>query len=361
MSTSTGATGRTTGSTVIRSVPRGTSFAGLVGVELRRLWWRRMTKVVLVAVVALLGVATYSAYQETNPEAVAERLADFNRAVAEQRRTISEMTEADKAAQIAQCKQEEVAAGVPSGDFLCEQMFALPDPAEFAITDTARGELARTMAIQAFYVLGFLAFLVGASFVAAEFAAGSMGNWLTFQPRRIRVGAAKLVAALLGGAVIGALGVALALLGATLVTTVNRPGEGVEVSPAPPLTGDTVTETLLRIVAVVAVGGLGGAVMGLILRSTAGVVGMVMGWTLFVESLIASGFSGGRLQPWLLRLNIESFVNKGAEYYVTVCNANSCQSTQLTNSYTHGWVYLLVIALVGVVVALILFHRRDVT
>jgi len=47
--------------------PRGTSFAGLVGVELRRLWWRRLTRVAVVAVVLFIGASVYNAYSESSP------------------------------------------------------------------------------------------------------------------------------------------------------------------------------------------------------------------------------------------------------------------------------------------------------
>jgi ABC-2 type transport system permease protein len=342
--------------------PTGTSFVGLVGVELRRLWWRRLTKVVILAVVVLVGVTTYAAYQQSSPENIAQRLDDYNAMVAEQKRHIDSMPPEEKAAQLEACRRDEASAreNDPNASFQCDRMFELPSLESFGIVNTARDALMVGQAQGGVYFFGFLAFLLGASFIAAEFGTGSMGNWLTFQPRRLRVGAAKLLAALGGGLGIGALGVGLAALGATLVTTVNRPDSTLRI-PDPPATDDAVVETLLRVVAIVALAGFGGAVIGLIVRSTAGVIGLVLGWSIVAEGIIASSFDGGRLQPWFMRVNIEAFVERDAAYFVTICGPDGCQGSQLVNTYTHSWVYLLVVAVVGAVVALALFKRRDVT
>ncbi|EWT01689.1 hypothetical protein N865_07425 [Intrasporangium oryzae NRRL B-24470] len=342
--------------------PTGTSFVGLVGVELRRLWWRRLTKAVLVAVVVLVGVATYSVHQQIRPEAIAQRLDDYRAMVAEQQRQLDAMSPEDKAAQLAECRRGEAAAQSqdPNASFGCDRMFALPSPESFGLLNTARDQVTLGLAKTGVYFFGFLAFLLGASFIAAEFASGAMGNWLTFQPRRLRVGAAKLLAALGGGLAIGVLGVGLSAAGAALVTTVNRPDAAVGLPEVPPA-GGSVTESLLRIVAVVALGGFGGAVVGLLLRSTAGVIGLVIGWSIVAEGFVANVFGEGRLQPWLLRLNIDAFLEKGSTYVVTVCRADGCTGQSAVNTYTHGWVYLLTFALVGAALALASFRRRDVT
>lgn len=342
--------------------PRGTSFVGLVGVELRRLWWRRLTKAVLVAVVVLVGVATYSVHEQIKPEAIAQRLDDYRAMIAQQQRQLDAMSAQEKADQLAACKREEAAArGTdPSASFDCDRMFALPSPESFGLVNTARDQVTLGLAKTGVYFFGFLAFVLGASFIAAEFASGAMGNWLTFQPRRLRVGAAKLLAALGGGLAIGALGVGLSALGAALVTTINRPDSDVRL-PEIPVSGDSVTESLLRIVAIVALGGFGGAVVGLLVRSTAGVIGLVIGWVIVAEGFVANVLGEGRLQPWLLRLNIEAFLEKGSPYVVTVCRADGCTGQSVVNSYTHGWLYLLTLALVGAAVALAVFRRRDVT
>ena len=343
--------------------PGGTSFMGLVGVELRRLWWRRLTKVAVVGVIAFVGIATYGVYQQTNPEAIAQRMESFNQNVAEMKKQQDAMSAEDKAAQTAECRAQEQqqSSGDSSADFGCDQMFAPPTLQDFGLVNTARDELVRGLAQASVYFLGFLAFLLGASFVAAEFSSGAMGNWLTFQPRRLRVAASKLSAATVAGAALALLGVGLSLLTVTGVTTINRPDASLNLPDAAPTTSEPLSVSLLRIAVVVALGGLGGAAIGLLLRSTAAVVGLVLGYAVVVEGFIANGIGDGRLRPWFVSLNIDAFVQNGAKYYVSTCDANGCQGLQLTNSFTHGWVYLLVVTVVGVVAALAIFQRRDVT
>ncbi|MEO7447270.1 MAG: ABC transporter permease subunit [Humibacillus sp.] len=340
-----------------------TSFVGLVGVELRRLWWRRLTKLVLVGVVAFIAVSTYAAFQQTSPSALAQRTADYTTMVKEMKQQEADVSDADRAAQRESCRKEQAKAreSDPAVDFRCDQQFAVPTPAEFGIVAANRDGITADMVQSGFPVLGFLALLLGASFVAAEFVSGSMGNWLTFQPRRLRVGASKLIAATLGGLVVGALGVGLAALAAALVTTVNMPPPDLPVGPPVEIPGGSLGLLLVRVVVIAAAAGLGGAVLGLLVRSTAGVIGVALGWLLVVEAFVGAALAEGRLQPWLLRTNIEGFIGAGSTYYATTCEANGCQMTGLPHSYTASWVFLLVLAVAGVTAALASFRSRDVT
>ena len=341
--------------------PTGTTFVGLVGVELRRLWWRRLTKGVLLGVLAVLAMATFSIYQETSPENLAQRVDEYTQMVEQMRREQASMTPEQRAEQVAACKceQAQLEQGGDSADFGCDRMFAIPSPSDYGLISTSNDAIVRNIVVQGVYVFGFLAFILGASFVAAEFATGSMGTWLTFQPRRLRVASAKLCAAALGGLAVGAVAVVLGLLSAAMITTVNRPEAEL------PLVETTATgslwQELARAVAAIALGGLGGAVMGFLLRSTAGVIGGVLGWVVVIEGLVASVMAGGRLQPWLVRTNLDAFVNNGALYSATSCGPNGCSTASIPLSFTHGWVYLLVVTALGVLAALLLFRRRDVT
>lgn len=341
--------------------PRGTSFVGLVGVELRRLWWRRLTKAVLVAIVVVIGVAGFSIYKDTSPESLAERLDAYSQTVKQIEADQANVTPEQRAEQIAACKADQAKSQQDGGlsDFDCESIFAPPSPADFGLINTTRDAVVRSIVVEGFYVFGFLAFILGASFVAAEFASGSMGNWLTFQPRRLRVASAKLVAATIGGLAVAALVTGLSTALAAMITTVNRPGADLPLADAP--SDGSLVQELLRISAAIALGGLGGAAIGLLLRSTAGVVGAVLGWAVVMEGLVAQGLANGRLQPWLVRANLDAFVQNGTTYFATTCGPDGCSSTRLPLSYTHGWVYLLVIAVVGVGAALVAFRRRDVS
>ncbi len=342
--------------------PRGTTWVGLVGVELRRLWWRRLTKVVLLAVVAFVGLSVLQVYGETKPSNIADQIDGYNAMVREMQAQEAALSPADRAQQQADCRDQEaqVRASDPTATFVCGDSTTMT-LADYGVVAPDRDVLVRRLTESLAYVFGFLAFLLGASFVAAELTTGAMGNWLTFQPRRLRVASTKLAAATLAGAVVALAGIGLTVLGVVGVLTVNRPWETLDLPPAPPGDGQPVSLVLLRVLLAVALGGLGGAVLGLITRSTAAVVGVVLGYVVVIESFVAPGILGGRLQPWLLRVNIDAFLQNGTTYNAQVCGPESCQYEILTATYTHGWVYLLVVAVVGVVAALLVFRRRDVT
>lgn len=341
------------------------SFAGLVGVELRRLWWRRLTKVVIAAVLAFVAISTYSAYVASSPETLAQRLDQY-----ESMQRDMEQQQKDMAAQlpqiIAQCRADEAAERDRTGDqslnFQCDQAGVIHGPTmeEMGIVPPVADTITATTLSQGVFVFAFLALLLLGSFVAAEFTTGAMGNWLTFQPRRVRVALSKLAAAVLGSALIAALGIAAVSLGARAVATINRPGSDLEL-PAPSALAESVPELMLRCVGIVVVAGLLGAALGLLLRHTAGIIAVILGWFVIVEGIAVGSFLQGRLNPWALLPNANAFLNKGYSYYAESCTATACQYAERTLSYTHGWIYLLVVAVASIVVSILVFRRRDVT
>src|SRR4051812_32954964 len=94
---------------------KGTSFAGLVGVELRRLWWRRLTKVVVLAMLAFVGITTYGAYASSTPETLAQRLDQYQQMLRDNERQQQEM-QAQLPQMIEQCHKDEAAERERSGD-----------------------------------------------------------------------------------------------------------------------------------------------------------------------------------------------------------------------------------------------------
>jgi ABC-2 type transport system permease protein len=336
--------------TTLTDRPKGTSFAGLVGVELRRLWWRRLTKVALFAAVVVTGVTIYTAYQATNPESLARALdvyqgevANFPQMVADCERT----------------QQEARDAGQVDTDFGCAQMrpptlenFGVANPVPSAIF----AGLVRTNGL--FYA--FLAFVLGASFIAAEFSTGSLGTWLTFQPRRIRVGVSKLAAAAGGGLLVGATGLGLAWLGSWMVGTLNRPDSDLQL-PALTDLGEPLSHLVLRHVGLVMAAGVVGAALGFLARNTGAVVGVVIGYAVVVEGIVAQGLARGKLSPWLPATNLEGFLLRGTTYMAEQCTTGRCEYAMVPLSYTHSWVYLSVFGLVLSALAVLVFRRRDVS
>lgn len=346
--------------------PKGTSFPGLVGVELRRLWWRRLTKAVLLGVVVFTGLMVYNAYNQSRPETLAQRLDNYEVMLADmerQKQDLPQMIEDCRSAQA----QERERTGDTAIDFGCEQMnaqFETPTMEDMGISLPIADTITANLASYAAFVYAFLVLIAMGSFVAAEFSTGALGNWLTFKPQRVRVALSKLVAAGVGSALVAALGLGLLNLGARMVATINRPDSDLKI-PAPPPLDDSVAELLIRAVLVVVAAGVLGAALALLLRHTAGLVGLLLGYLVVVEFIAVNAFFGGRLNPWAITPNANAFLSKGytynAETCTTVDGTFSCTYAQHEISYTHGWVYLLVLVLGVSTAAVLVFRRRDVT
>ena len=330
--------------------PTGTSFAGLVGVELRRLWWRRLTKAVLVAVVVFTGATVYNAYNASAPERLAQQIDDYKIMVEQSPRAIEECK--------TQQAQERERSGDQTIDFGCdEQVPTLEDMGlVLPVADTISEEIAKVSAL----LLAFLALLLGASFVGAEFSTGSMATWLTFAPRRLRVAVSKIVAAAVGGAAIAAVGLVLANVGARMVAVVNRPGDDLTL-PAAPALQEPLAVLGLRVLALAIGAGLVGAALGLVLRHTAAIIGAVLVFAVVVEGIFVQSFFQGRLQQWSVLHNIEAFIERGTTFYAESCTATQCEYGPQALTYTHGWVLLLSVVALVVLAGTLSFRRRDVS
>lgn len=329
--------------------PAPTPYPSLVGVELRRAWWRRLTKVLLVAAVVFTGVSLYGAFQSTTPAALSERAEAY-------RQTTAQFPQMRK-----ECEQEQARAresGDPAADFGCSQMQA-PTPQDYGLESPQAGPLTASLSTTNAYLYAFLAFVLGTSLIGAEFSSGSLGTWLTFEPRRLRVASSKLVAGAIGGGVLAAVGLTVTALGAWVISRINRPDPSLQLPPGMGA-GESVTQVLLRCLLVGALAAVAGGALGLLIRNTGAVVAIVLGYGIVVEGLLAQALSRGRLVPWLPLKNLEAFVQRGSTYFAEVCTAEGCQQQQLTVSYTHGWVYLAVTGVGLIAVALGVFRRRDV-
>lgn len=331
--------------------PKGTSFAGLVGVELRRLWWRRLTKAAVVAVVLFTGAMVYNAYTASAPERLAQQLDDY--------RTMTQQAPQ----MVEDCKKQQALERDRSGDqtidFGCDQQQA-PTLEDMGLVLPVADTITEGIAKVGSLLLAFVALLLGASFVGAEFSTGSMGTWLTFAPRRLRVASSKLTASALAGAVVAVLGLVLGNLGARMVAVVNRPGDDLTL-PDPPQLADPLAMLGLRVVALAVGAGLVGAALALLLRHTAAIVGVVLGYAVVVEGIVVQSFQQGRLQRWSVLHNMEAFTEKGAKYYAETCTGTRCDYSEHTITYTQGWVFLLGVVVAVVAVGLAAFRRRDVS
>lgn len=168
----------------------------LVNAERRRLFRRRFTRYMLLIAVLVLGMVvagTWLGNQKVGPAqiAAAERQAEqeYQRAADSFRERCIRI--ADDASTEARDKEacESGESGLRPEHFRAERY--LPSTFEF------KKEFGNTLLVL-FSILALVAFMIGASFVGAEWSTGGMVNLLIWRPRRLQVLLTKL-GTLLGG------------------------------------------------------------------------------------------------------------------------------------------------------------------
>lgn len=190
-------------------------------------------------------------------------------------------------------------------------------------------------------VVALVAWLAGASLVGAEYTSRGLVTTLGFEPGRVRVFAAKALAA-----VATAAGLALALLVAMLVAML--PSAWLHGAPA---VGEASSATLagvvLRGVAMAAVAAAMGFALASAGRSTATALGVGFGYILVVENILGSSVAGWR--RWLLLGNTIVFVS-----------GRSAGGDVPGRSVTAAGLFLAGVAGALLIGALSVFTRRDV-
>jgi ABC-2 type transport system permease protein len=162
----------------------------LTGVELRRLTARRITMIGVAGVVLITAFLLFVTWREARP------LSELQQQQAKAQFELAHKDWVEHHVQNeAECRKtyDQTPDPKPSIDEMCS--FPEPKASEWGKPQAVFAELIPTLLQGASYFLLFAAFLIGASFVAAEFSSGAIGNWLTFEPRRLRVYGSKLVAA----------------------------------------------------------------------------------------------------------------------------------------------------------------------
>lgn len=324
----------------------------LLKVELDRFASRRLTLVASLGLLGVVIVALLSLWQTAGPaseEDTAQARQFYEQQLAD--------WEANGEEQLAQCYEMEAAEQEtdPEITYDCESW--APQEENYIFPDAVFSEQADSVLRTIGYAVLFFAFFVGVSFVAAEFATGSMGSWLTFEPRRTRVFASKLLAAGIGLVLPALVATALMIGGAwALFASWGTLGD---LDGA--LWGEIALGALRLLLAAAGVGVLGAAV-AMVLRSTAASIGVLFGYLIVVEGILGSALPA--LRPWLLGIKIEAVLGGGAEYWVQRCTTDAsgtmCESVARSVSLTNGVVSLVVVLAVVVTVGLVTFRRRDV-
>lgn len=321
----------------------------LLRVELVRFRSRRLNLLAVLGILAVAAVVVFGAWRTSVPPSAAEIAQvqdDYDRYVAD--------WEENGEQYLADCLagEEEAQEINPGEAWGCENQG--PGSVEdWIYTPPTFAENAPRVLPGFGLVLVFAAFLMGVSFIAAEFSSGAISNWLTFEPRRTRVYASKVAAAGLALLPVAVLASAVVLAGTWAAYSLND-----HLGTMTAQIWGEVGQSGLRL-ALLAVGfAMLGVAVGTVVRSTAAAVGILVGYAIVVEGIVGGLVED--LRPRLLQLNLQAALDGGARYWVDSCEGQICEGVEKTVSLTSGAVTLTVVLAVVVLAAAAVFRRRDV-
>lgn len=306
--------------------------------------------------VAFVGIAGVLCTQFSIPSeaGLAEARVAISRAVAESQVFFDDCLENLPDGEVV----ENFCGGAPTADQFPLEFYLDAPPFELA-RDLGDGALATGIAGAA------VAFLVGATFVGAEWSQRTLVPLLFWAPRRgvvIMIKLAVAAVAAVAAAAGLALGAALQLLWAGVGLALARFRGSTEVGEG--FVGDTLAVDL-RLVPVAGLAGLAGAALANLVRSTGAVLGVGFVYFAVVETAVRA--INQQAQEWLLTTNVLALVQlEGATYFVSEEMVQPDGGVvfigrEVLVSGLQGGVVLAVA--VGVVVALgtVLFLRRDIS
>lgn len=318
----------------------------LLLVELSRFRSRRAIVLMLLGATLLVGFLAGGTIWETRPISAADRAAAQQMAEREaQQPYIQEELE--------NCRENpEMYLGEDSPE-ACEE--AIVPRAEWFLHRSALSlnDASRDAGTAAVLILGAVLIVAGTTFAGADWASGSMSNQLLFQPRRWKVWSAKAGAVLVSGIVVAA--VLLVAFWAALYLTMDLRG----MTPRPRVV-DAVTWMTVRAVGLVALAGLGGYALTMLLRHTVGSLALMFGYAVGGAALIAA-LPVARAGRWELSNNVFAWLYDGHEYYdpTVECTNMSCDQT-VRMTLDQGAGYLGVLVAVILVLSVFFFRRRDI-
>jgi ABC-2 type transport system permease protein len=335
--------------------PAPTARASLLRAELHRITARRFIRLLVVlAVLAFLVISAIAATQfsRPTPQLLAEAEQERERVIAEQERFRQEC--------LAQPGlppgEEELACGPPARpedfraeDFLDKSPFVLAD----ALPPTSIAVGAATAA---------LLFLIGATYVGAEWSTRSIVALLFWEPRRMRVVLTKILVTVLAAVVLGVLA-QLAWLGVAALLAATRGSTG----PLPAgFWGDLLAQQGRTVLLGVFAALLGFGIANLI-RNTGASLGV--GFVYF--AVIESAIRGLRptWQEWLLTDNAAALVLDGGHRIFIFDDSGQVSFDEAGNviegaqeivvSNLHGGLVLGLTAAAVLALGTVLFQRRD--
>lgn len=330
----------------------------LTKVELRRIFSRKIVHLSVLAILGLSLLVFWGLWQSVMPASAYE----------EQAQQQFEQMHADWESQqgfqdeefIEQCLKDQATEREATGDDTLDFGCVWEEPTLQSVLDgyapPAMVDLF-TMNLRDGSTLVFILVLLGGSTAtAAELAHRTLGTWLTFEPRRDRVFASKVLASGLVALPITAVFLALIFVGIPLLYQIR----GVEGSVAATEWADLGWMSA-RIMLLAAFLGMIGAAAGLLLKHTGVLLGILVGYLLVVENMIRGLFP--EWSAFLLSPNLTAWINDGHEIRNWVCEdsfTGECREIVTRISLEHGALVVGIVGLVVILVSWLVFRRRDV-
>lgn len=326
----------------------------LLRAEVRRFRARRFIKVVLALALVLyavvIGISAATEFGRTTPERLAAAEREVQRVVAEQemfrQQCLEDPNRPPGIPEDQVCGPPSTDAGFRAQDFLDKQPFVLSE-------QLPGGSLALSAATSA------LAFLIGATYVGAEWSTRSIVALLFWEPRRLRVIATKL--AVLAAAAAALSVAAQALWWGTAIVlsrTLGRTGD-----TGDGFYGDLVAQQGRALVLVVLMGLLGFSLANLV-RNTGAALGVGFVYFAIVETAVRN--IRPRWQEWLLTDNALALVQQGGnrlflfgEGFVDERGQYVDTGREIVLSNLHGGLVLGGVTAVLVAAGVLLFQKRD--
>ena len=287
-----------------------TGMVRLLTVELSRLRARRAVLLLLAAAIIVPVIIAVSTVWSTRPPSDAELASVQAQVEAETALPRTQRT-------LEKCLDNPQRWGIedsaPDLRTACEEM-VLPQPEWFSYYQVLDLEEERDFGSGTVVVavLGVVMFLLGATFVGHDWSTGSMSNQLLFQPRRMRVWAAKALAVTSVSLAVAAVVTTAYWLSLDLVLQLRD-------TPAPDGALLAALEQGWRGAAFAAAGGLGGYALTMLSRSTVFSLGAL--FAVSVAGGVLLGTIGpddrGTLDP---TINAQAIITDGTDYYVDVPN-----------------------------------------
>lgn len=201
--------------------------------------------------------------------------------------------------------------------------------------------------------LAILALLIGATFIGAEWAAGTVSTLLLFQPRRTPVWLAKAVAVFLGTAVPAALLIAVGFGARYAIARLWG------VADVPPEVFANLAWMGARAALLVGLAALGGYAVVMGVRHTAAVLGVVLGYAIVGEAMLRMVWASS--ERWLLSNHLIAFIRDGIkrQVYPDFCQGR-CRPEVIVITMADAALYLGLLTGLALLASWLVFYRRDV-